>query len=233
MAYPGLSKAALRIGVELDEEHCRQLDVFVCQLEKWNNKFNLLSRRDVDRLWTRHVLDSLSVLPLLPVVRPGCPALRLLDLGTGAGFPGLPLAIAAPALEVVLVDRNARKIRFLDLVVAELGLRNVSTHCGDVSDTLDLKPVDVLVSRAVASPNSLWALGQHLLNESGVMVLMTGVETAGADNEGFEVATISEQSGHMAAAYDIEASHRIEIPGLDRAHRVDVIRRKDEEDPLG
>jgi 16S rRNA G527 N7-methylase RsmG len=128
---------------------------------------------------------------------------------------------------VILVDRNTRKIRFLDLVVAELGLHNVTTRCVDVSARLDLMTVDVLVSRAVASPARLWALGQHLLSESGVMILMTGTQVEEEAEEESEEAAEPEEPWHAAV-------HRIEIPGLDRAHKVTVIRhRKDEEDPVG
>jgi len=221
VAYPGLSEAARSIGVELDIGQCRQLESFVGQLEKWNAKFNLLSRSDMKRLWPRHVLDSLSVLPFMPPVDAGHRPLRLLDLGTGAGFPGLPLAIAAPSLEVILVDRNQRKIRFLEMVAAGLGLDNVTACCIDVVRLVDLEPVDVLVSRAVGTPAALWTLGERLLGAAGIMVLMTGVA-----GQASPISPSVLENPQNTEGFEIAALHRIEIPGLDRAHQVTIIRNR-------
>ena len=215
MTNPGLSAAAREIGVELDPQQCKQLERFVAALEKWNAKFNLLSRTDIQRVWPRHVLDSLSLVPLLPQ-RPAPRSLRLLDLGSGGGFPGLPMAIAAPQLEVVLLDRNARKVRFLDNVVAELALPNVLTRCSEAAELIDVEPVDVLVSRAVAAPLKLWELGARLLRDDGVMLLQTGVGHDGT------VGRDGVEQGERA--FVIDAVHKIPIPGLDRVHEVTIMR---------
>lgn len=203
----GLEAAALRLGVRLEDEQQRQLEAFVGLLEQWNARFNLLSRQDVGRIWTRHVLDSLSLLPLLP-------AGRVLDVGTGAGFPGLPLAIAAPERAVHLVDRNARKIRFLELAVHKLGVLNTSCVCADVMELPQHETFGAIVSRAVADPVTLWASTRCLLAPQGRLVLMTG---AGGDTRPVGDAQPVFEGGR------IERRCEIEIPGLDRPHEVTII----------
>jgi len=235
--------AATRLEVALDGHQAEQLGIFVDLLGRWNARFNLLSRQDMDRIWSRHVLDSLSLLPLLP----GPPRGRVLDVGSGAGLPGLPLAIASPERSFLLVDRNQRKTRFLELAVHTLGLVNVRCVCGDVADLPREERFDVIVSRAVAQPADLWAWSGHLLAERGRLVLMTGAGGAPPSQDGPSPsqgilppasgrhspkdAARSPPSRQPAASSAIplrdahvEMRCEIEIPGLDRPHEVTIIR---------
>ena len=203
----GLEAAALRLGVRLDDGQQRQLEAFVSLLEQWNARFNLLSRQDVGRIWTRHVLDSLSLLPLLP-------AGRVLDVGTGAGFPGLPLAIAAPERTRALLDRNARKIRFLELAVHKLGVLNASCVCADVMELPQHETFGAIVSRAVADP--VTALGKYAPSVDAPRPAgpddgrRGGYQTRGGCTAGFEGGRI-------------ERRCEIQIPGLDLHHEVTII----------
>ena len=120
-----LLDGARTLGVELDPTSITRLLNYTRLLERWNGAFNLVSRKDIDRLVARHLLDSLSVLPLLR-------GPRVMDLGSGAGLPGIPLAIACPDLSFTLVDRSDRKARFLTQVIGELDLSNVFVYCQNV-----------------------------------------------------------------------------------------------------
>jgi len=226
-----LLAAARTLGVSLDSSQCEALGEFVGLVEKWNVSFNLVSRKDVGRLWARHVLDSLSILPFLGAPpfpdasreEPGSPPRRLsaLDAGTGAGFPGLPLAIADPDIDWLLVDRSARKIRFLEMVKDSLGLSNVEARCLDLGarGPDPLTEVDVIVSRAVSRPDALVSMTGHLLASAGVMVLMTGARNPENESDPGSV--------NLGGGFRLAAVHHVEIPGLDRSHEVTIVRHSD------
>ena len=140
-------------------------------IRRWNARGNLVSRRDLDRLRDRHVLDSLSLLPWWRG--------SLVDVGSGAGFPGIPLAVARPESPVTVVERSERKAHFLQHVVIELGLRNVEVIEADVgqpfaSGSLDGRVFDTVTARAVAPPAATWRLVRGLLAPAGVALLQSG-----------------------------------------------------------
>ena len=113
----GLIRDARALGVELDAARAAALCRLLDELAHWNRSFNLTAITERREMLTHHLLDSLSILPFLA-------GERVLDIGTGAGFPGLPLAIAAPQRRFVLLDSNGKKIRFVAHAVRTLGLRN-------------------------------------------------------------------------------------------------------------
>ena len=186
---------------------------------RWNRRSHLVSRHDIVRIWPRHVLDSLSIQPLI-----GGP--EVLDLGSGGGLPGIPLAIATPGYAFTLLDRSERKRRFLDQVVATLGLENVTVRCVDL---VDLRAeyaatplMDTIVARAVAPPATLWHMAQALLQESGEMVLMSAVCHAGARGDQDAV-----QRPAVPIGVDglVQERHQMDIPGIDQQHEVLVVRK--------
>ena len=144
-----LEAGALALGVGLNPSQIESLVRFAALLRRWNNAFNLVSRRDVPRLAARHLLDALSLVPMV-VGR------RVLDLGTGAGLPGVPLAIARPDIEFTLLDRSERRIRFVRQATLDLGLQNVVPVSADYADFRPGSLFDTVVSRAVAKPVALW-----------------------------------------------------------------------------
>jgi len=156
---------AAALGVRLDIRQAGALLQFGDLLLRWNRAFNLISRRDTGRLISRHLLDSLSIAPWLH-------GREVMDLGTGAGLPGVPLAIARQEASFTLVDRNERKIRFIDQVVRSLGLDNVATVCGDVRDLDVSVTFDTVVSRAVASLGEIWSLAEPRLRPDGRVLIM-------------------------------------------------------------
>ena len=129
---PLLARGARELGLELGVEAQQQLLAFIDLLAKWNKTYNLTAVRDPEQMVARHLLDSLSILPYLD-------AARVLDIGTGAGLPGIPLALARPGLRVTLLDSNAKKIRFITQAVHELGLDNIEVVHTRVEDFAPLQ----------------------------------------------------------------------------------------------
>lgn len=138
-------------------------------IRRWNARGNLVSRRDLGRLRDRHVLDSLSLLPWWHG--------SLADVGSGAGLPGVPLAIARPESPVTLVERSERKARFLQHVIIELALDNVELVEADVREplpgSLAKRRFATVTARAVAPPGATWALLRSLLAPTGVALIQS------------------------------------------------------------
>jgi 16S rRNA (guanine527-N7)-methyltransferase len=196
-----------RMGVTLSEQQCDALLEFADLLRRWNRAFNLISRRDIDRLLPRHLLDSLSVVPLLR-------GAGVMDLGTGAGLPGVPLAIACGGEQFTLVDRNERKIRFVDQAVRTLALENVSTYCGDVRDLPADARFGSVVSRAVADIPLLWQLSASRLAPGGCLVVMHRGQSLKA--------ALRPQVAAPAGAEVVER-RTVVIPGLEQPHELIVL----------
>ncbi|MXY56324.1 MAG: 16S rRNA (guanine(527)-N(7))-methyltransferase RsmG [Gammaproteobacteria bacterium] len=169
-AREALARFLEQRGVEPDRA-VEALEDYEGLIRRWNARGNLVSRRDIGRLRDRHVLDSLSLLPWWRGT--------LLDVGSGAGFPGVPLAIARPASPVTLVERSERKARFLRQAVIDLGLGNVEVIEADVGRrrawcSLGGRVFDTVTARAVAPPRTTWSLLRELLAPEGVALLQSG-----------------------------------------------------------
>jgi 16S rRNA (guanine527-N7)-methyltransferase len=162
-----IDRGSRSLGLDLDQATLDQLGAFVRLLEKWNRVYNLTAVREPLVMVNRHILDSLAVAAYLR----GC---SLLDVGTGAGLPGLPLAIARPSLQVTLLDVNAKKLRFVRQVVAELGLRNVCVEQARMQEYQPGRAFDMVISRAVSSLDVLYRQSRHLLGANGRMLFMKG-----------------------------------------------------------
>jgi 16S rRNA (guanine527-N7)-methyltransferase len=165
-----IEEAAAQMGIRLDAEQLKLLGRHVDLLLKWNKSINLTSITDPDEVLEKHVLDSLAVVPVLP-------AGSLLDAGSGGGFPGIPVAIARPELEVALVDSVQKKVAFLKSALAELRLPKVKAYAvrlqGNPSRE-ELPRVHAAVSRAFASPEEWLRLAQQYVLPGGVAICMLG-----------------------------------------------------------
>ncbi len=138
-------------------------------IAKWNRVHNLTAVRETGQMVVLHLLDSLAVLPQLGEAR------TVLDVGSGAGLPGIPLAIARPGLSVTLLDSSHKKASFLRQAKAELGLANVAVACERVERWKPEARFDVVVSRAFADLGEFVAQSQHLVAPGGVFLAMKGV----------------------------------------------------------
>lgn len=162
-----LERGCEALAIRLQSEQQQQLLDYVGLLFKWNKVFNLTSVREPAKMLSRHVLDSLSILPYLE-------ASSLLDVGTGAGLPGIPVAIARPDCKVTLLDSNSKKTRFLQQVKAELGLENVTVVHGRV-EQVSLSKFAIITARAFASIDDIIKLAGRHCEQHGQLVLMKGV----------------------------------------------------------
>lgn len=143
-----------------------QLELLYDAYSEWNQKINVISRKDIESLYEKHVLHSLSIAACFKFA----PGSRVLDLGTGGGFPGVPLSIFFPETSFLLVDSIAKKLKVIDEVVKITGITNVTTKHSRVEDLKNEK-FDFVVSRAVAPLKQLWQWSRPLLKNKPALCL--------------------------------------------------------------
>lgn len=163
-----LDQGLSRLNIAVAEGALEQLTAYIALLHRWNRVYNLTAVRRPDDMVARHILDSLSISPWLQ-------GQRIVDVGSGAGLPGIPLAIVHPEMEFVLLDSNGKRVRFIRQAVVELGLRQVSAlHCR-VQDYHPEVAFDHVLARAFASLQQVVASAGHLCRSGGSLLIMKGV----------------------------------------------------------
>ena len=188
-------RAAAALDVALAAAQVATLERYLDLLEKWNRVYNLTAIRERSRMVTHHLLDSLAVLP--HVHGP-----RVLDVGSGAGLPGIPIAIAGPALHVTLLESNHKKSAFLTQAVAELQLANVQVVTERIESWQTETRFDTIVSRAFAELGEFASLAGRLLAPQGVLAAMKGVHPF-------------EEIERLPKAFRVQEVVRLRVPGLD------------------
>ncbi|NLR56709.1 16S rRNA (guanine(527)-N(7))-methyltransferase RsmG [Chitinophaga polysaccharea] len=153
----------LKYFSDFTPEQLSQLGALKGLYEEWNEKINVISRKDIDALYEKHVLHSLSIAAIADFQ----PGTQILDLGTGGGFPGIPLAIFFPEVQFHLVDSIGKKIKVVQGVAEALQLKNVTAAHSRVEDIKNRK-FDIVVSRAVAPLADLWRWSKPVLKKSAV-----------------------------------------------------------------
>jgi len=166
------SQHLLQTGIEqleldVTEDQIDLLLAFVSLIEKWNKAYNLTAIRQRDEICRLHILDSLSILPFVS-------GQNIIDVGTGAGLPGIPLAILMPDVQFTLVDSNSKKTRFVQQAILELHIKNVTVEHGRVENLGYEGQYDVVLSRAFASLLDIMNLTEYLLQPEGVLIAMKG-----------------------------------------------------------
>jgi 16S rRNA (guanine527-N7)-methyltransferase len=155
------------LNLPTDDDKVAKLLAFIALIEKWNKTYNLTAIRRRDEMVNLHLLDSVSILPHLE-------GKRIIDVGTGAGLPSIPLSIFCPDIEFQLLDSNAKKTRFVQQAILELKLPNVKVTHSRVEDFEPEKRFDTVLTRAFASLPEIIELTQHLISENGTLLCMKG-----------------------------------------------------------
>jgi len=210
-----LSSGAAELGIVLDGRQLDALDAFTRLLLEWNAKFNLTRVTDPAEIAVKHYLDSLSLLPVVQI-KPGS---AVIDVGAGAGFPGVPLKIARPDLRMTMLDSVGKKLAFLEAVVRELHLTDVELIHSRAEDLGRAKSYreqfDLAVSRAVARLNVLAELCMPFCRVSGRFVAHKGPE---ADEE---INEAGKAIGVLGG--ELEAVHRFALPHTDMRRTLVVV----------
>ncbi|NPA71912.1 MAG: 16S rRNA (guanine(527)-N(7))-methyltransferase RsmG, partial [Gammaproteobacteria bacterium] len=148
------------LNIEVSTVQVDQLLQYLALLEKWNKVYNLTAIRDPQEMLVKHLLDSLAVVPHIE-------GERMIDVGTGGGLPGIPMAICFPNKQIDLLDSNSKKTRFLIQAKAELGLKNTAVIHDRVEKYQPTEKYDAVISRAFASMADMLHWTAHLLNDKG------------------------------------------------------------------
>lgn len=211
----GFVSAAATLGVPLDDGQVARFTDYGIILSAWNERLNLTSV-SVEDYPTLHYLDSLSVLRFIPPAA----GQRLIDLGAGAGLPGIPLAIARPELSVTLLESQEKKVRFLESVISELGLWNVTAVQGraelEAHRRGHREQYDYAIARALAGMTILAELLLPFIKVSGVALAMKGADVAAELNSAADSLT------ELRAEVTLE---EITVPGLAAARSVVLLRK--------
>lgn len=198
-----LQRGIEQLHLALPETAITQLLQYLALLTKWNRAYNLTAVRDPAEMVARHLLDSLAVMPYVH-------GMHCADIGTGAGLPGIPLAIAFPQKHFALIDSNGKKIRFVAQAIAELGLHNASAIQSRVESWQPLPLCDIVLSRAFATLADMAQACEHLLTEHGVMLAMKGIYP-------------KEELSALPERFKVDACRTLEIPGeAGQRHLVEI-----------
>ena len=186
------------LGLDVDAAAQTKLLAYIALLDKWNRTHSLTAIREPHRVVTHHLLDALATLPHLP----DAASLRLIDVGSGGGLPGVPLAIARPQWRVTLLDSNRKKAAFLRQAAAELALANITVAAMRAEDYAPSEPFDVAISRAFADLTQFAAAARHLVRPCGRLLAMKGVYPR-------------EELKALPPAFRVVAVPAMNVPGLD------------------
>jgi len=204
-----LSEGIRSLGLSLSRESCAKLRDYVALLAKWNRTYNLTGIREPARMVTHHLLDALAVLPHMPPLT----SAHVLDVGAGGGVPGIPLAIARPDWNVVLVDANQKKVAFLTQAAIELPLGNVRAIAARVED-LTIEPrFEVVIARAFADLGTFATVSAKHLAPDGKLYAMKG-------------ALPEAEIAALPPTIEVVATIPLHVPGLDAERHLIVMQKR-------
>jgi len=195
-----LAGAAQTLGLHLSDTQLDQLLAYLALIQKWNKVYNLTAVRDPSAMLTQHLVDSLSLIPALRRQAAGKP-LRLMDVGSGGGLPGVVVAICEPSIDVTCVDAVGKKATFIKQVAAELGLKNLHGEHSRV-EALGVAPFDLITSRAFASLLDFTTLTRQHLKPGAIWLAMKGQHP-------------TEELAALPSDLDVFHVEQLEVPGLD------------------
>ncbi len=198
------------LGLGLGVEQKAKLLDFSKALLQWNKRTNLISKRDERRVFSRHIVDSLSATSFLV-------GNSIVDIGSGAGLPGLPLAIASPHREFTLYERMKKRAHFMQFVIANLGIDNAQVIEAPFEEIVSKgESFNCVVSRGVRSAEALWPLVERAITKTGRLIVY-------ASTRSFEEELISKPAGKTHEVGPHIYSSAVEIPGLNKSHWFHII----------
>ena len=201
-----LATGIAALGLAMSAAQRELLAAYLALLAKWNKTYNLTAIRDPQRMITHHLLDALAVVPHLPTMT----GLRILDVGSGAGVPGIPLAIAWPDAHVAMIDSNHKKVAFLMQAAIELGLPNVESQAVRVEDYSPAAPFDIVIARAFSDLSAFATSSARHLARDGKLYAMKGVHP-------------DEELAHLPPEFAVQATPALHVPGLDAARHLIIM----------
>ena len=205
MSVPGLESGLSAMGLSLSRDCLEKLSAYATLLQKWNKTYNLTAVRDAQGIVALHLLDSLAILPHLSS-GPG----NLLDIGSGPGLPGIPVAISRPDLAVTLLDSNSKKSAFQRQAAIELGLTNITVVNARVEQFKPERLFQQVVSRAFSDLADFISLSRAQIGSGGVWLAMKGQFPSG------EIARLPE-------GVTVRDSFRLMVPGVDGERHLIVL----------
>jgi 16S rRNA (guanine527-N7)-methyltransferase len=183
------------LSLDLSDKQQQQLVDYVLLMDKWNKAYNLTSVRDPKQMMVKHILDSLAIVPFLD-------GNNIIDVGTGPGLPGMPLAIAFPDKSFTLLDSLGKRVRFMTQCVHTLGLTNVTPVQSRVEEHNGDTPYDIVLSRAFASLKDMLHWCQHLVDSEGKFLALKGQYPA-------------EEIAELGDNFAVTHSVKLTVPGLE------------------
>jgi 16S rRNA (guanine527-N7)-methyltransferase len=200
-----LSTGARELGIQLSETQHSQLLAYLALLIKWNKAYNLTAVRNPDEMVSRHLLDSLSVVPFVE-------GERWLDVGSGGGMPGIPLAIMFPQMKVSLLDSNGKKTRFQTQVKLELKLDNLQVIHSRAEEFQPDQPFTGIISRAFSSLEDFTVWTRHMGNTDTRWLAMKGLHPA-------------DELVALPADFHLDSAHALAVPGCQGQRHLLILRR--------
>lgn len=208
-----LASGIAALGLDIPPAARAKLLALVALLAKWNGVYNLTAIREPERMVTHHLLDSLAALPTLDALVAGRSEVRVLDVGSGAGLPGLPIAIVRPAWQVVMREPVQKKVAFMTQAIAELAIANAQASLGRVEDLHSQPGFAIVISRAFADLASFVHSSLAQVGEGGSLVAMKGVHP-------------DEELRELPDTVVVERTVALRVPGVDGARHLIVMRRR-------
>jgi 16S rRNA (guanine527-N7)-methyltransferase len=200
-----LESGLRELGISMGTQDLSRLVEYVALLDKWNRVYNLTAIRDAGSVVSVHLLDCLAAVPYLR-------GNGVLDVGSGAGLPGIPISVARPDLRVTMLESSHKKAAFLRQAVAELQLKNAAIVCERAESWQPRETFDCIISRAFAELSEFVTLTEHLLAQRGLLVAMKGVHPY-------------DEIAKLPPEFRVTQVRRLRVPGLEAERHLVLIER--------
>ena len=195
-----LKRGMEQLKISANEDQVSDLLDFIVLLQKWNQTYNLTKINSADEIIRKHILDSLSVLPYIV-------GKQIIDVGSGAGLPGIPLAVMCPDKRFVLIDANVKKTRFIQQALIEIGINNATVIHKRIEEYQTETTPDTVICRAFAPSDEILNVTDHLITQ-GRIILMLGKQN---------------QISHLPNRYNAQGVYAVNIPNLHASRHIAVL----------